>query len=103
MKKAIIYTRVSTTEQANKGFSLAKQKEDCITFAKKQGFEVVKIFEERGESAKTTDRKELQSLLKYCTENRKQISALIVWKFDRLSRNVEDHYSLMGNFQQVFN
>lgn len=100
MKKVIIYTRVSTTEQANKGFSLAKQKEDCITFAKKQGFEVVKIFEERGESAKTTDRKELQSLLKYCTENRKQINALIVWKFDRLSRNVEDHYSLMAIFNK---
>ena len=100
MKQSIIYTRVSTTEQAENGFSLARQKEECIQFAKKQGYEVVKIFEERGESAKTTDRTELQSMLQYCSQNKKCIDALIVWKFDRLSRNVGDHYALMNIFNK---
>ena len=99
-KQAIIYTRVSTSEQAERGFSLARQKEECIQFAIKQGFEVVKVFEERGESAKTTDRTELQTMLQFCSQNKKILKALIVWKFDRLSRNVEDHYTLMKFFNK---
>ena len=98
MKKCVIYTRVSTTEQANNGFSLARQKEECINFAKKNGYEVIEVFEERGESAKTTARTELQTMIKYCSLNKKDIDALIVWKSDRLSRNFDDHYALATIF-----
>ena len=43
MAKCVIYTRVSTTEQANHGFSLQRQKKDCIEFAMKKGYEVAEI------------------------------------------------------------
>ena len=101
MAKCVIYTRVSTTEQANHGFSLQRQKKDCIEFAKKNGYEVAEIFEERGESAKTTDRTELQAMLNYCSLNHKDIDALIVWKSDRLSRNFDDHYALATIFTRL--
>ncbi len=101
MKKAIIYTRVSTSEQANFGFSLARQKEDCINFAKRNNYEELKVFVERGESAKTTERTELQNLIKYCSEHRKTVDALIIWKIDRLSRNMEDYYTLSSFFNKL--
>lgn len=101
VRNAIIYTRVSTTEQANFGFSLNKQEEDCKHFASKNNYNVVNIFVERGQSAKTTDRPELQALMKYCTANKNSINAVIVWKIDRLSRNMEDYYFLNGFFKTL--
>ena len=100
-QKAIIYTRVSTTDQANSGYSLAHQKEACTQFAKQNGYEVIRVFEERGESAKTTDRTELKAMLNYCSLNYKDIDALIVWKSDRLSRNFDDHYALATIFTKL--
>lgn len=34
--KAVIYTRVSTTEQAKLGYSLKDQEEKCLDFAQKK-------------------------------------------------------------------
>ena len=50
---AVIYCRVSTKEQAEKGFSLEAQEEKCKAFAKANNYAVDKVFIERGESAKT--------------------------------------------------
>ena len=53
-KNAVIYTRVSSVEQAECGFSLARQEEECKEFALREGYNVSKIFIEKGESAKAT-------------------------------------------------
>ncbi len=50
-KKCIIYVRVSTEEQAVKGYSLDAQEDVNISFAKNLGYEVIKIFREEGLSA----------------------------------------------------
>ena len=92
--KAVIYCRVSTKDQADEGFSLARQEEENKLFAAKQGYEVVKVFVERGESAKTQNRTEFQKMIKYCAENRKNIDALIIWKLDRLTRNMDDQVEI---------
>ena len=94
--KAIIYCRVSTKEQAEQGYSLEAQEKDCKEFALNKGYEVDRLFIERGESAKTQDRPELIKLLKYSFENKKQLSALIIWKYDRLARNLTDHLELIN-------
>ncbi len=101
MKNCVIYTRVSTTEQAQNGFSLKRQLEDCKNFAKNQGYHVMNVFEERGESAKTTDRTELKALMEYCSANKITIDALVLWKIDRLSRNMEDYYYLNSFFNKL--
>ena len=85
--KSVIYTRVSTIEQAEKGFSLGGQEKECRRFAQQNSFEVVKVFVERGESAKTQDRTQLLKLIKYAIENKKHLSCLVVWKLDRFARN----------------
>jgi len=101
-KKAIIYCRVSTQEQADEGNSLTTQQRICRDYANKNGYEVAHVFVEEGESAKTALRTELQLLLKYCTQNYKEIDALIFYKIDRLSRNTDD-YSQLRIFFSKFN
>ena len=58
-KNAIIYTRVSTKEQADTNTSLETQKKYCENYAKANGFNVVGYFGGTHESAKSDDRKEL--------------------------------------------
>lgn len=99
-KNAIIYTRVSTKEQAEGGYSLPSQEKACRKFAKDNGYNVVDVFEERGESAKTVNRTEFQKMIKYALANKKVIDAIIVVRFDRFSRDLEDQISLMKNFKK---
>ncbi len=96
--KAIIYCRVSTKEQAEQGYSLEGQEKECKRFAQDKGYEIDRVFIERGESAKTQNRTELQKLVKYCIEKRKQLSALVIWKYDRLTRNLSDQMELVKTF-----
>jgi len=98
MGKAVIYVRVSTKEQAEQGYSLDGQERECRQFAVRSNLDVERVFIERGESAKTQNRTELQGLIKYCRDNMGKISALIVWKIDRLSRNMKDVLQLYDEF-----
>ena len=62
MVGAVIYVRVSTKEQTE-NLSLPTQLRACEEYCRREGYEVVERFKEEGESAKTTDRTELQNLL----------------------------------------
>ena len=99
--KVIIYCRVSTKEQADKGYSLGAQEVACRKYALNNGYEVDKVFVERGESAKTQNRTQLQKLIKYSVGNKKELFALIVWKYDRFARNLSDQMELCKNFASL--
>jgi DNA invertase Pin-like site-specific DNA recombinase len=87
--KAVIYTRVSTAEQADTGTSLATQEQACRTWCKANGYDTGPLFSDAGESAKTADRPQFIALLAWCKEHRPD--AVVVWKFDRWARNSTDH------------
>ena len=53
--KAVIYTRVSTKEQADNNASLQTQKKYCQEFAKKKGLMVMACFGGTFESAKSDE------------------------------------------------
>lgn len=91
VKKAVIYCRVSTKEQVEEGNSLVSQERLCREYAANEGYDVAAIFIEKGESAKTADRKELQRLLSFCADRRNSIDTLIAYKVDRISRNIADY------------
>lgn len=84
-KNAIIYTRVSTKEQAENNTSLSTQKKYCEIYAKNNGFNIVGYFGGTHESAKSDERKEFQRMLKYAKQN-KTVGYIIVYSYDRFSR-----------------
>lgn len=88
--KAVIYCRVSTKEQAQ-NLSLPTQLRACREYCSRNGLTVVEVFEDAGESAKTTDRPEFKRLLEYCRENKGQVGVLVVYNVTRFARNDHDH------------
>jgi site-specific DNA recombinase len=91
----LIYYRVSTEEQAQFGISLEQQENACKEHANRLDIAVKEIFHDDGVSAKTADREGLQAMLTYCTKHYKEIDYVIVYKIDRLSRNVNDYSSIL--------
>ena len=84
--KAIIYTRVSTKEQAENNTSLSTQKKYCEEYAFKNGLEVVEYFGGTYESAKTDERKEFQRMIKYARQN-STVGYILIYSYDRFSRS----------------
>jgi DNA invertase Pin-like site-specific DNA recombinase len=91
IKNAVIYCRVSSKEQVEEGNSLVSQERICREYAVKEGYQVVEVFIEKGESAKTAERKELKRLMSFCTAKKGQIQAVIAYKVDRISRSIADY------------
>lgn len=91
--KAAGYIRVSSEEQVT-NFSLSNQKDYILKTAETMGYEVDRIFEEAGKSAKNLNRPALTELLEYCRKHQKEISALFIYKTDRLSRSTLDYLSV---------
>lgn len=98
--RAYIYTRVSSKEQVD-GFSLETQEKICRQYAARSGYAVDRVFVERGESAKTANRTQLQIMLKCMALNKKSISALIVYKVDRLARDSGDYGDLVATMKRL--
>ena len=89
-RRAVIYIRVSDPSQIENN-SLETQTTSCQRFAKAKGFDVVKIFREEGRSAKHINtRPVLRELLSFVCKKSSRINAVLVYKFDRFSRNVEE-------------
>ena len=94
MKKAIVYIRVSTDEQADKGYSLKHQEEYLIKYCEIQSIQVVDVFRE-DYSAKTFNRPEFNRLLKKLKDKKLKADLLIFTKWDRFSRNAPDAYGMI--------
>jgi len=86
-KRALGYVRVSTEEQT-KGTSLENQAEFIAAFAKSQDFELIRIVEDAGVTGAIApcDRPGFGEVLRILAAG--DVQVLIVWKFDRLSRNI---------------
>src|SRR5882762_3591128 len=93
---AVIYCRVSSKEQVD-GTSLESQEIACKEYALHQQLNVVRIFIERGESAKFADRTQLLELLAFCRDKSHKMDCLLVFKVDRLARNVGDHFNIKAS------
>src|ERR1051326_3081156 len=79
----VIYTRVSTKEQADNNMSLATQRKACEKFAEKNGYTVMGTFGGTYESAKTDERKEFNRMLQFVKKSKQKICYIIVYSVDR--------------------
>lgn len=105
-KFAVSYLRVSTRGQAERGggadegFSIPAQREANKRKALSMGAIVGKEFVDRGASAKSADRPELQKMLEYVKENADRVDYVIVHKVDRLARNRGDDIDIMRTLRE---
>ena len=94
VRRAALYIRVSTDEQARHGYSLGAQKEDLEEYAKRHGYAIVDYYIDDGASARKryTTRKELVRLLEDVKAGK--IDLILFIKLDRWIRNIADYYKV---------
>jgi site-specific DNA recombinase len=98
-KRAILYIRVSTDEQA-KGYSPDHQEEQLRKYCEIHGIEVIAVFRE-DYSAKTFERPEFKKLLEFARKNKGMINYLYFINWSRFSRNTADAYSMIGTLRKL--
>lgn len=91
MKKAFIYTRVSTMEQAKNGYSIGEQTRSLKAYCSAKGWKVCGIFTDAGKSGGNLKRDALQDMISRITET----DIVLVYKLDRLSRSQKDTLTLI--------
>lgn len=96
--KVAIYTRVSTDIQAEEGFSLSAQLDRLRLYCESQDWEVHSVYTDEGISAKNMDRPALRRLIDDAKS--KQIDVVLVYKLDRLTRNLIDLNELLQTFDK---
>lgn len=94
-KKAILYTRVSTDEQADRGYSLRDQEDQLRKYCAHKQIEILAHFQD-DHSAKTFDRPGFNKLLEFLKVNKRAADLLLFMKWDRFSRNAGDSYSMIN-------
>jgi site-specific DNA recombinase len=84
--KVICYRRVSTDEQAEKGFSLQHQEDVLRRYCEINKYEIVGMYTD-DYSGKTFDRPKWREVIDYCKRNRQDVDLILFTKWDRWSRN----------------
>ena len=94
IKRAALYARVSTEEQAMHGVSLDAQKERLIQYAKENDLQIVGIYVDEGISARKryTRRGEFMKMLNDVQLGK--IDVILFIKLDRWFRNIADFYEV---------
>lgn len=98
-KKCALYVRVSTRYQIDKD-SLPVQRDDLINYCKYAlNINNYEIFEDAGYSAKNTDRPAFQQMMSRLRTG--EFSHLVVWKIDRISRNLLDFATMYAEIKKL--
>lgn len=99
LRKVALYVRVSTTYQVEKD-SLPMQREDLINYAKYVlNIDKYEVFEDAGYSAKSTERPAYQQMMSRLRD--REFSHLLVWKIDRISRNLIDFSEMYNELKKL--
>jgi len=91
--KVVAYCRVSTDNQKEEG-TVSLQVDDIKEYCQKKGFDLIDTFKDEGVSGGLEDRLALASLFNFLEgQEGKEIKAVVVWKLDRLARDlyIQEH------------
>ena len=83
--EAVVYTRVSSQEQAQNNGSLEVQFKYTEEFCRRNNISIAAHFGGTYESAKTDGRKEFKRMLDFVKKNNR-VSFIVVYNYDRFSR-----------------
>ncbi len=92
----VAYCRVSTEEQAAEGFSIEGQMERLRSYAEFHELGEVMVITDPGLSGKNLDRPGLQRVMAMVHEG--HVAHVLVWRLDRLSRDLGDLLLLADTF-----
>lgn len=95
MKRAALYIRVSTLEQAQEGYSVGEQKERLIAYCKAKDWLIADIYVDGGYTGSNIKRPGIQKLI----SETDKFDLVLVYKLDRLSRSQRDTLYLI---EEVF-
>jgi len=94
MKKAAIYTRVSTMDQHPE-----MQQQELVEYVKRRGWALYKEYTDKGISGTKERRPALDALLEAC--RRKRFDFVVVWKFDRFARSLKQLLNALELFRTL--
>ena len=98
IRKVAIYARVSTTNQAEEGYSIDGQIDSLEKYCEAMGWDVYNKYIDAGFSGGSLKRPEMANLINDVKKG--LFDTVLVYKLDRLSRNVRDTLYLI---KDVFN
>lgn len=98
VRKVAIYARVSTTNQAEEGYSIDGQIDSLEKYCEAMGWDVYNKYIDAGFSGGSLNRPEMTNLINDVKNG--LFDTVLVYKLDRLSRNVRDTLYLI---KDVFN
>jgi site-specific DNA recombinase len=98
MGQTIGYSRVSTAEQASEGVSLEMQAKKIEAYCTVKDWQLSEVIEDAGHSAKSLHRPGMTRLLAMVEAG--EVSTVIVYKLDRLTRSVADLDRLVKLFER---
>lgn len=97
MNKVAIYVRVSTTMQAEEGYSIDEQIDKLTSYCKIKDWAVHDIYKDGGFTGSNIERPAMEKLIS--DAKRKRFDTVLVYKLDRLSRSQKDTLFLI---EEVF-
>jgi site-specific DNA recombinase len=97
-KRAILYARVSTEEQAKKGYSLAQQLEALREYAFREGYEVLEEVTDPGQSGASLERPGLDLIRDTVAAG--GVTVVLAQDRDRFVREPAYHYLLKREFEE---
>jgi site-specific DNA recombinase len=93
----LIYTRVSTEDQAEHGISLEAQLTACRAYATARAWAIGEEIADRGVSASTLNRDGVKRVLALMKSG--EVAGVIAWRLDRLTRSIRDLLTLLDLVQ----
>jgi site-specific DNA recombinase len=97
-KRAILYARVSTEEQARSGYSLAQQLEALREYAAREGYEILEEVQDPGQSGANLERPGMDRVRDIVAAG--GVSVVLAQDRDRFSREPAYHYLLKREFEE---
>jgi site-specific DNA recombinase len=97
-KRAILYARVSTDEQARSGYSLAQQIEALRVYAAHEGYEVLEEVVDPGQSGASLERPGMDRMRDLVAAG--GVSVVLAQDRDRIAREPAYHYLLKREFEE---
>lgn len=94
--RVVLYARVSTADQSEKGISLEAQQAKMAAYAALYDLEVAATVVDAGESGKSLNRPGFQNALELLRAGK--ADGLVVVKLDRLTRSIADWQTLIDEY-----